>query len=119
MQQFKAPQAARHAIVSARLGAYCAQWTEGHNFSGTILVAQKNNVLFRGGYGYANPVIGLLNGYDTSFLIGSLTKMFTAVAILRLHEEGKLNVLDTLKKYIPAYPRGFEITIHHQRCGVE
>ena len=50
---------------------------------------------------------------DTKFRIGSITKQFTAAAILRLQEQGKLSVRDPLSKFIPDYPRGTEVTLHH------
>ncbi len=50
---------------------------------------------------------------DTKFRIGSITKQFTAVAILLLQEDGKLSVHDNISKYFPDYPLGASITIHH------
>src|SRR5690606_30536523 len=47
------------------------------------------------------------------FRIGSVTKQFTAAAILKLQEEGKLSVDDKLSKYFPDFPRGDEVTLHH------
>jgi CubicO group peptidase (beta-lactamase class C family) len=50
---------------------------------------------------------------QTKFRIGSITKQFTAAAILRLQKQGKLNVADKLVKFIPDYLRGGEVTLHH------
>ena len=77
-----------------------------------VLVARNGKILFEKGYGLANigdrvPVTPL-----TKFRIGSMTKQFTAAAILKLHEQGKLNLDDKLSKFIPEYPRGHEVTIH-------
>jgi CubicO group peptidase (beta-lactamase class C family) len=47
------------------------------------------------------------------FRIGSITKQFTAIAILQLQEKGKLNRFDPIAKYLPDYPHGDRITIHH------
>src|SRR6266481_997679 len=65
-----------------------------------VLVAQDGNILFENGYGLADrehrvPVIP-----QTTFRIGSTTKQFTASAILKLQEEGKLSINDKLSKYI-------------------
>ena len=49
----------------------------------------------------------------TIFRIGSITKQFTAAAILKLEERGKLDVNDKLSKYIPDFPRGDEVALHH------
>jgi CubicO group peptidase (beta-lactamase class C family) len=76
-----------------------------------VLVAQDGKILFENGYGLADrehhvPVIP-----QTTFRIGSITKQFTASAILKLQEEGKLSVDDKLSKYIPDFPRGDEVTL--------
>ena len=76
-----------------------------------VLVAQDGKILFEKGRGLADrehhvPVIP-----QTTFLIGSVTKQFTASAILKLQEEGKLSVDDKLSKYIPDFPRGNEVTL--------
>lgn len=53
------------------------------------------------------------NEKDTKHRIASLSKSLTAYAIMHLHELGKLNVEDTIDKYLPYYPNGNIITIHH------
>ena len=50
---------------------------------------------------------------ENVFQIGSMTKQFTAVAILMLEQQGKLTVNDPISKYIKDYPNGDKITIHH------
>lgn len=50
---------------------------------------------------------------ETKFNIASITKPFTAAAILKLQEEGRLSLDDPLSKYIPDYPRGNEIKFLH------
>lgn len=50
---------------------------------------------------------------DFVFEIGSMTKQFTAISILMLEEQGKLKTSDPISKYIPDYPNGHNITIHH------
>ncbi len=76
-----------------------------------VLVAQDGKILFEKGCGLADrehdvPVIP-----QTTFLICSVTKQFTASAILKLQEEGKLSVNDKLSKYIPDFPRGDVVTL--------
>jgi CubicO group peptidase (beta-lactamase class C family) len=78
-----------------------------------VLVAQNGKILFQKGYGYANLEHRVPITPETKFRIGSITKQFTAAAILKLQEQGKLSVKDTLSKYIPDFPRGEEVTIHH------
>lgn len=50
---------------------------------------------------------------ESVFQLGSITKQFTAIAILILEEQGKLKVTDPVSKYVPDYPSGDKITIHH------
>ena len=78
-----------------------------------VLVSKDGEILFRGGFGLASIEHGVAVTAETKFRIGSVTKQFTAAAILKLQEEGKLSTTDTLNKYIPDYPRGDEVTIHH------
>jgi len=78
-----------------------------------VLVAKEGKVLFKKGYGLASLEHGVPVTPQTKFRIGSITKQFTAAAILKLQEEGKLSVEDKLTKYIPDFPRGDEVTIRH------
>src|SRR5882724_6779161 len=78
-----------------------------------VLVAQNGKILFEKSYGLADrehhvPVIP-----QTTFRIGSIGKQFTASAILKLQEEGKLSINDKLSKYTPDFPRGDEVTLRH------
>ena len=78
-----------------------------------VLVAQNGRVLFKKGYGLADVAHGAGFAPDTKSRIGSITKQFTASAILKLQEQGKLIVQDKLTKYFPDFPRGDEVTLHH------
>lgn len=82
-------------------------------FMGSVLVAQDGAILLNEGYGMADIEAGIPNSPDNQYRIGSLTKQFTAAAILKLQEDGLLNVQDPVQKYIPDYPNGDRITIHH------
>ena len=83
---------------------------KGHSPGAAVLVAQEGKVLLKHAYGYANLEHLVPVTVDTKFRIGSITKQFTAAAILRLQEQGKLSVRDPLSKFIPDYPRGSEVT---------
>ena len=82
-------------------------------FSGVVLVAKDGKVLLSKAYGMANVELDVPNKSNTKFRIGSITKSFTAMAILQLQEMGLLNLQDPLSKYISDYPNGDEITISH------
>ncbi|MFD0999591.1 serine hydrolase [Ohtaekwangia kribbensis] len=78
-----------------------------------ILVAKDGNILYKKAFGYANIEKKTPATPETKFRIGSITKQFTAAAILKLQEDGKLKVTDKLSKYIHDFPRGEEVTLHH------
>ena len=78
-----------------------------------VLIAQNGEILYQKGFGYANLKNQIPITPQTKFRIGSITKQFTASAILKLQEENLLKVTDRLSKFLPDYPRGDEVTIHH------
>ncbi len=84
-----------------------------HDPGASVLVAKNGQILYEKGFGFANLKKDIPITPETEFRIGSITKQFTASAILKLQEEGKISVDDKLSKFIPDYPRGDEITIHH------
>lgn len=80
---------------------------------GVFLIAKGGKVLYNKSFGKANLELGADMDTQSVFQIGSMTKQFTAVAILILEQEGKLNVNDPVSKYIADYPNGNQIKIHH------
>src|SRR2546429_1218272 len=81
-------------------------------FMGAVLVAQDGKVLLDKGYGSANLEWDIPDSPHTKFRLGSLTKQFTATAILLLEERGKLRTDDLVTKYLPDAPTGWaKITI--------
>lgn len=81
-------------------------------FMGSVLVAQGGNLLLKEGFGSADIESGIRNTPNHQYRIGSLTKQFTAAAVLLLQEEGLLNVQEPISTYLPDYPNGDNITIH-------
>lgn len=80
----------------------------------TALVARNGQIIYKKAFGMANLELNVPMQADHVFKIGSITKQFTAVAILQLMEQGKLNVQDDITKFIPDYPtHGYTITIEH------
>jgi len=84
-----------------------------NKFNGTVLVAQKGNVLFEKGYGYRDAGKRLPNDGNTIFQLASISKQFTATAILKLVELKKMSLTDKLSKFYPGYPKGDSITIEN------
>jgi CubicO group peptidase (beta-lactamase class C family) len=73
-------------------------------FSGVVLVARNHKVVFQGAYGLANRKKGIPVTPTTQFGTASLGKMFAAVAIGQLVEQGKLRLDETLAEALPSYP---------------
>ena len=107
------------AILSAqdyasKAQAYVDSWLRDGQFTGAVLVMKDGQPLFRKGYGHANREWNIANAPDTRFRLGSITKQFTAAAILQLAEQGKLSITDPVSKHYPDAPAAWEkITIHH------
>ena len=78
-----------------------------------VIVIQNGRVLHEQGYGLANLELGVPNTSQTKFRLASVTKQFTAAAILQLQDAGKLSLDDRLAGYFPDLPRGDEIAIRH------
>lgn len=91
------------AVLRAELG----------RFWGAVLVQRKGEVLLAKGYGYANDELTPI-GTDSLFDVGSVAKMFTAAAVLRLEQEGKLALSDPLSTFFPEAPGAAkDITLLH------
>ncbi len=73
-------------------------------FSGIVLVSEKGETKYHKAFGMANRTTNTANTLTTKFDIGSMNKSFTKTVILKLVEEGKLNVTDTLGQYISGFP---------------
>ena len=84
-------------------------------FNGAALVAENGKVVYKGGFGMANMEWNIPNTPDTKFRLGSITKQFTATAILQLVEQGKIKLDGKLSDYLPDYRKdvGDRVTIHH------
>ena len=86
------------------------QYLIDQQYSGIALIAKNGQILLRKGYGYSDE--NRLVHADQKSRIASLTKSFTAAAVMKLAEKGKLKLDDTLESYIPGFPSGDRITIH-------
>lgn len=78
-----------------------------------VLIARDGTRLLEKGYGLAQVEARIPVSCDTRFRIGSITKQFTAAAVLKLQEQGKLSIGDTISKYIQDWPKGGEVTLRH------
>ncbi|PHR15222.1 MAG: serine hydrolase [Aequorivita sp.] len=90
------------------------KYNEYGQFSGSVLVADNGKVIYKKGFGMANREWDIPNAPDTKHRLGSITKQFTAMLIMQLVAEGKLDLQATVSKYLPDYSKvnGDKITIH-------
>ena len=98
----------------ARMDQIVQSYVANKQFMGSVLVARGNQVLLSKGYGSANLEWNISNTPDTKYRLGSITKQFTAAAVLLLEERGKLKIEDPIKNYLPDSPPAWDkITIYH------
>ena len=90
--------------LARAVDAYLAAEAAAGRFSGVVLVGRQGHIAFEAGYGYANQAAGMPNTPQTRFCIGSVTKPFTAAAVLQLQERGKLRLSDPIAAYLPDCP---------------
>lgn len=101
---------------------YLTAKTQLGRFSGAVLVAKDDKILLRKSYGFANVEKKIPFRPDTVFHAASVTKMFTAMAMLRLRDAGKLNLSDPVCKFLESCPDAWKpVTIEqvlHHRSGI-
>jgi len=82
-------------------------------FNGAVLVAHNGEVIFQDALGYANFNTKEELNLNSVFCIGSISKQFTSMAVMKLKEQGKLNYEDKLSDFFPDYPNSDQISIRH------
>lgn len=99
------------AVIGERVNA---EFKAGR-FSGAVLVARGNTLIHAQAVGMADRKTGRPITLDTPFNLGSINKMFTAIAIAQLKAAGKLDWQDTVGKHLPDFPNAIirdQVTIH-------
>jgi len=89
-----------------------SEFKDNNGPGGAFLISHKGKPIYRKAFGMANLELDAKLNTNSVFQIGSMTKQFTAIAILMLEEQGKLKITDPVSKYTPSYPNGNNITIH-------
>jgi CubicO group peptidase (beta-lactamase class C family) len=121
---FRADDAARALVIvlvsvvacfgqdASKMEQVVQEQLPGNRFMGTVLVARGEKILLNKGYGHANLELEVANTPATKFRIGSITKQFTAAAILQLRDEGRLGLDDEIAKWLPDLEtRGGKVTL--------
>ena len=105
--------AAPASELGVKLDAHMSR-LEAYGFSGSLLVAKGGEMILNKGYGFADALGKVPFTSDTAFDVGSITKQFTAAAILKLEMQGKLSVSDPISKWFEGVPEDKKgITLHH------
>ncbi|MFC6390804.1 serine hydrolase [Methylorubrum zatmanii] len=116
------PARSEDQAYAEKAEALVAPYVEAGLFSGVILVAEDGKPIFRRAYGPANREWDIPNTPQTHFRIGSLTKAFTAAAVLTLAEAGRLGLDDPLRRWVPSVPPAWEgVSLRHllqHRSGI-
>lgn len=101
--------------ITIKVDALVKQYTDLDIFSGNILIAEKGEMLYSKSFGMANRTTNTLNTLNTKFDIGSMNKTFTKIVILQLAIEGKINLSDTLGRFLDGFDlqASKKITIQH------
>lgn len=102
------------AALAARIDAVMADIYKPGQPGAAIIVRREGRTILRQGYGLADLELGVAVEPDMVFRIGSVTKQFTAAAVLLLAQEGRLGLQDEITKFLPDYPTGGRtITVEH------
>ena len=101
--------------LRAELDRYLEKLTAADAFSGTVLVAREGMPLYARGFGMADRESGRPNGVETKFNLGSMNKMFTAVAVAQLVEQGAVALEEPVGRYLADLPPAVagSVTVHH------
>lgn len=103
-------------IVNPDYADYCAEvedYLGRCSYSGSVLVAKDNEIIYAGGFGYADKKTGAFCTAKDTFEMGSISKQMTAAAILKLCDRGKMSLDDKLEKYFPEFEKGKDIKIRN------
>lgn len=86
-------------VVEPRIDAFLEEMVDQEHFSGVALVARNGDIIHAKGYGIESE--GTLNNVNTAFHVASVTKQFTATAIMQLVEDGTLDLGDSINSHLP------------------
>ncbi len=101
-------------VVHGEMQTLIQRYVQDDTFQGVVLVSQRGQILHHAAYGMADVAQAQPNQLDTRFLIGSLTKSFTAIAVLQLAEAGKLDLHAPISRYLPKLRKDLaeRLTLH-------
>ncbi|MDH3493755.1 MAG: beta-lactamase family protein [Acidobacteriota bacterium] len=92
-----------------------------NNYGGTVIVQKGGNYIFKRSYGFADRESKIEHSAQSKFFLASVSAMFTAAAVMKLIDQGKLSLDDKLSKFVPGIKNGNRMTIHillTERSGI-
>ena len=104
-----------------KLNKYFDKLEENNKFMGSVAVSKGDSIIFKRSIGYLDVEMNKKLNSKSKYRIGSISKTFTSVLILKSIEDGKLNIDDTIEKYFPDIPNSDKITIENllsHRSGI-
>ena len=109
------PNAAAELSLAAQLDELLGAHHAIDQLSGSVLVADKGEVVYQGSFGMANSDWNLPNTAETKFRLASVTKQFTSMLTMLLVQDGKLELDAPITRYLPDYPAasGDRVTLTH------
>lgn len=119
-----APKPAAAQTGGPELAAMIGDYAREHDFNGTILVQDNGGIRYHGSFGVAERAFGVPADTTTRYRVASITKLFTSVLVMQLHQDGRLHVDSAIAKYLPDYPgEGADrVTVHqllNHTSGIE
>jgi CubicO group peptidase (beta-lactamase class C family) len=107
------PAQAGAARIAARVDAYFAPLCETGLFSGAVLIARSGTIVVQKAWGFADLQFKVPNTADTRFKLMSTSKTLTGVTVMRLVQDGKLELTDPVGKHLPEWPKEWRaVTVH-------
>lgn len=99
--------------AAVKINEYFSELAKQQKFNGNVLVAQGDRIILKKAYNIPADIPGLKTSPDKQLMIASVAKLFVKFAFLKLEEQGKIKLDDTLNKFLPDFPNGDKITIRH------
>ncbi|HEX8567648.1 MAG TPA: serine hydrolase [Pyrinomonadaceae bacterium] len=99
--------------TAVKINEYFSELAKQEKFNGNVLVALEDKIVLKKTYNIPANIAGLKTSLDKQLMIASVAKLFVKFAFLKLEEQGRIKLDDTLNKFLPDFPNGDKITIRH------
>lgn len=100
-------------VVEKKVTDYIVPFEKNGDFAGNVLISKDDKIIYERSFGIANQEWKISHKKDSKFLIASVSKPITAVAVLKLVQDKKLTLETSVSKFVKGFPEGDKITIEH------